>query len=49
MNTKDKQPKDEFIYWNDEWNSIWFEDPSILTLNLKIIKNDKPDGRRYKK
>ena len=21
MNTKDKQPKEEFIYWNDEWNS----------------------------
>ena len=39
MNTEDKQHKEEFIYWNDEWN----------TPKEELIKNDKPDGRRYKK
>ncbi len=41
MNTEDKQPKEEFTYWNDEWNTPKEE--------KQIIKNDKPDGRRYKK
>ena len=26
MNTEDKQPKDDFVYYNDEWNSIWLKD-----------------------
>jgi len=39
MSTEDKQPKDDFVYYNDEWNSTKEE----------LIKNDKPDGRRYKK
>jgi len=42
MNTEDKQPKENFIYFNDEWNTPKEEEK-------KIIKNDKPDGRRYKK
>ena len=43
MNTEDKQPKEEFIYYNEEWNTPKEEEEK------KIIKNDKPDGRRYKK
>ena len=39
MNTKDN--KEEFQFWNDEWNTPKEE--------KQIIKNDKPDGRRYKK
>lgn len=42
MNTEDKQPKENFVYFNDEWNTPKEEE-------RKIIKNDKPDGRRYKK
>ena len=59
MNTEDKQPKDDFVYFNDEWNTKWVEDPLMfpecspesLEYNRykKLIKNDKPDGRRYKK
>ena len=41
MNTEDKQPKDDFVYFNDELNTPKEE--------KQIIKNDKPDGRRYKK
>ena len=41
MNTEDKQLKDDFIYYNDEWHG-----PKAET---QIIRNDKPDGRRYKK
>ena len=61
MNTEDKQPKDDFVYFNDEWNS-WEDVPKDennlkkLTIEnskespiLKLIKNNKPDGRRYKK
>ena len=29
MNTEDKQPKDDFVYFNDEWNGKWVEDPLI--------------------
>ena len=63
MNTEDKQPKDDFVYFNDEWNNqpteshrleIWeFTETGIKIYTLdeynKLIKNDKPDGRRYKK
>lgn len=83
MNTEDKQPKDDFVYYNDEQNNKIGKDKKIFTLTLdkhwntskdllkkeyKIIseirkteegfeceieeiniKNNKPDGRRYKK
>lgn len=73
MNTEDKQPKDDFVYYNDEWNKpetqsyqwidvkAWkyeqlFQGKITLAEYLefihketKLIKNDKPDGRRYKK
>ena len=41
MNTEDKQPEDDFVYYTDEWNTPKEE--------KQIIKNNKPDGRRYKK
>ena len=66
MNTEDKQPKEEFRYFNDEWNNDLMNTPIevLETINqdrrsietfypkynkIKIIKNNKPDGRRYKK
>ena len=56
MNTEDKQPKDDFVYFNDEWN-IKNDNPldkqtgkeRIEVLKKELIKNNKPDGRRYKK
>ena len=61
MNTKNN--KEEFQYFNDEWNGkptesykleIWdFKESGIKIYTLeeynKLIKNNKPDGRRYKK
>ena len=81
MNTEDKQPKDDFVYFNDEWNGSLVNNPELrkhqklynellnkinnlleenfkneefqnqtfLPEEFKIIKNNKPDGRRYKK
>lgn len=56
MNTEDKQPKDDFVYYNDEWNikcdnplNKQTEEERIEILKKELIKNDKPDGRRYKK
>ena len=63
MNTEDRQPKDDFIYFNDEWSNqptesyrleiLEFTETGIKIYTLdeynKLIKNDKPDGRRYKK
>lgn len=56
MNTKDN--KEEFQYYNDEWNipkeykiymgveakKLWDK-----LIEEEFLKNDKPDGRRYKK
>ena len=50
MNTEDKQPKNDFVYFNDEWNIEIVEHPIVKDVEkYKLIKNDKPDGRRYKK
>ena len=60
MNTEDKQPKDDFVYYNDEWNTsntkqeyyLYMSEEKKEWLDKQIkefIKNDKPDGRRYKK
>lgn len=54
----DKENKEEFVYFNDEWNAQWVNDPlmfpecsekSLEYNRSKLIKNNKPDGRRYKK
>lgn len=57
----DLKNKKEFIYYNDEWNSwedISKDKNNLKKLTienseespiLKLIKNNKPDGRRYKK
>jgi hypothetical protein len=58
MNTEDN--KEEFQFWNDEWNTNECKchiprgnsfTGNCLNCNklIKPIKNDKPDGRRYKK
>lgn len=57
----DKENKEDFMYFNEEWNS-WEDIPEDKTNIkrfisqsieespiLKLIKNNKPDGRRYKK
>ena len=60
MNTKDKPNKEEFFYFNDEWNTSNTKQEHYLHVNKEkkewsdkqikeFIKNDKPDGRRYKK
>lgn len=51
MSTKDKQEtNEEFQYFNDEWNPEIEEHPIVKDVKkFKIIKNNKPDGRRYKK
>ena len=78
MNTEDKQPKDDFVYYNDEWNGSLIDKPEkqsyqwidvkawkyeqlfqgkitlaeyleFIYKETKLIKNNKPDGRRYKK
>ena len=73
----DKENKEEFVYFNDEWNPGYYDENNTFIkyekswycnnnkiihnsekeyLNCKscnpeqiIIKNNKPDGRRYKK
>ena len=57
MNSENKE---EFIYFNDEWNKkecvCINKQPNSFTGNclscnliINPIKNNKPDGRRYKK
>lgn len=41
MNTEDKQPKDDFVYYNDEWNGIWLKDEKhiqIITAEFNLNK-----------
>jgi hypothetical protein len=58
MNTEDN--KEEFQFWNDEWNTSNTKQKYFLYMSeekkewldeqiKEFIKNDKPDGRRYKK
>ena len=59
MNTEDN--KEEFQFWNDEWNKpqeikrsiiIYLGEQGKKEFDKAIqeyIKNDKSDGRRYKK
>ena len=78
-----EENKEEFVYYNDEWNGSLIDDPRIKKcqemynfcleksnklleeelksdkhlnktylpeeISKEIIKNNKPDGRRYKK
>ena len=67
----DKENKEEFVYYNEEWNKKdsyqWIDIKSwkyeelqqgkitlseyfeFINQQQKLIKNNKPDGRRYKK
>ena len=52
MNTKDNN--EEFQFHNDEWNekTIKNDNPTKDDTDekrIQILKNNKPDGRRYKK
>jgi hypothetical protein len=60
MNTNDN--KEEFQFWNDEWNKPQENKRNIIiylgeqskkefdkAIEQEFIKNDKPDGSRYKK
>ena len=35
MNTEDKQPKDDFVYYNDKWNGIWLKDEKHILISIK--------------